>query len=164
MPLCRIFLLAQRSGPAALICRPCCLNLQAPKSLVVCAYPTISFTLPSPRRGNVEVAVAPGKGERRGAVQQSVTAFAADALLGKGRVKRAPAISLSSLQPSVGRSGTRFTAAKNFATAKPLDPSARPLGPSKASRRRKRRAQPVQVSAAPTALDRRAAKLMRGLA
>lgn len=110
----------------------------------------------------MEIAVAPGKGERRAIVQESVAAFAADALLGKGRVKRAPAISIASLKPSVGRSGTRFAAAKNYATAPPLDPSAHPIGPSKASRRRKRRSQPVEVSAMPTALDRRAAKLMRG--
>jgi hypothetical protein len=106
--------------------------------------------------------VAPGKGERRGTVQESVAAFAAGALMGKGRVKRVPAITMTSLKPSVGRSGTRFAPAKNYATVVPLDPTARQLGPSKASRRRKRRSQPVEVSAAPTALDRRAAKLMRG--
>jgi len=113
------------------------------------------------RRGNVELAVAPAKGDRRGAVQPSVALFAANALLGKGRVKRAPALTMNALKPSVGRSGSRFAAAKNFSTAQAaLD--ARPLGPSKASRRRKRRAQPVVMSANATALDRRATKLMRG--
>ena len=67
--------------------------------------------------GNVEYSLPPPPGAPRGAVSDKVRAFAAEAMMGRGRVKRAPAAGIGSLKPHGGRLGPGFAPARNFATA-----------------------------------------------